>query len=166
MRVVLRYLFRVLIGLLILHVVVAGLTIYMRTDSFDHPLKREVNLALHGRFCGQLEIGSIQTPRLGMVDLSDLTITYQGRELLHLPFARTGYALIPLLWHQVNLTKMIDQPEVSAARQQNGAWDLAEALQSNQSSASSGLSAYAITITALELSDGAITLVPNGLGQP
>jgi hypothetical protein len=73
MRVVLRYLFRVLIGLLILHVVVAGLTIYMRTDSFDHLLKREVILALHGRFCGQLAIGSIQTPRLGMADLSDLT---------------------------------------------------------------------------------------------
>jgi autotransporter translocation and assembly factor TamB len=167
MRVVLRYLFRTLIGLLILLVVViAGLTIYMRTDSFDHLLKREVNVALHGRFRGQIAIGSIQIPRLGTVDLHDLTITYQGRELLRIPLARAGYALIPLLWHQVNLTIMIDQPEVSAARQQNGAWDLAEALQYVQPSASTGPSAYAVTITALELSDGAITLAPNGLNQP
>jgi autotransporter translocation and assembly factor TamB len=168
MRIVLRYLFRALIGLLILlAVVIAGVTIYVRTDSFDRLLEREVNASLHGSFRGQIAIGSIQTPRLGVVDLHDLTITYQGRELLRIPLVRAGYALIPILWHQVNLTIMIDQPEVRVARERNGAWDLAEALQSvHPSSSSSLLSAYVVTITSLKLSDGTITLWPNGLNQP
>jgi translocation and assembly module TamB len=163
----LRYLFRALIGLLILLVVVmAGLTIYVRTDSFDHLLERTVNAALHGRFRGQIVIGSIRAPRLGVVNLRDLTITYQGRELLRIRLVRAYYALIPLLWHQVNLEITIDQPEVSIAREPSGAWDLAEALESTQSSTSSGPSAYTVTITALELNDGTITLAPNGLNQP
>ncbi|MBV8361429.1 MAG: translocation/assembly module TamB domain-containing protein [Deltaproteobacteria bacterium] len=162
----LRYLVRALIGLLILLIVViAGVTIYVRTDSFDHLLVREVNAALRGRFRGQVTIGAIQTPRLGVVDLHDLAIIYQGRELLRVPLVRASYALIPILWHQVNLTITIDQPRVSVARERNGAWDLAEALQSVQPS-SSGPSAYIVTITALELNDGAITLAPNGLDQP
>jgi autotransporter translocation and assembly factor TamB len=166
-RFVLRYLFRALVGLLILVVVViAGLIIYVRTDSFDHLLEREVNAALHGRFHGQIAIGTIQTPRLGVVDLHDLAITYQGRELLRIPLVRADYALIPLLWHQVNLTITIDQPKVSITRQPSGAWDLAEALESSQPSTSSGPSAYIVTITALELNDGTITLAPNGLNQP
>ena len=130
-RVVLRYFFRALIGVLILLVVViAGLIIYVRTDSFDHLLEREVNAILHGRYRGEITIGAIQTPRLGVVDLHDLTITFHGRELLHVPLVRASYALIPLLWHQVNLTITIDQPKVSIARERSGAWDLAEALQS------------------------------------
>ena len=62
MRAPLRYLLRALIGLLVLLLLAtAGLTIYLRTESFNQLLVREVNGALQGRFRGQISIGAIRT---------------------------------------------------------------------------------------------------------
>src|ERR1700676_5225260 len=104
MRVALRYLLRALVGFLALFaLIVAGLTIYIRTASFNQLLEREVNKALEGSLRGQITIGAIQTPRLGLLNFHDVAIVYQGRTLLRLPLAEISYALIPLLWHQVDL---------------------------------------------------------------
>src|SRR5271154_5282167 len=105
MRLALRYLLRLLIGLLaLLAIILAGLTIYIRTASFNQLLEREVNSVLNGRFRGQITVSSIQASRIGRVDLSNLAITYEGRELLRVPIVEVGYALLPLLWHQVDLS--------------------------------------------------------------
>jgi hypothetical protein len=163
----LRYLFRALIGLLVLLLLTsAGLTIYLRTESFNQLLVREVNGALQGRFRGQISIGAIRTAGLGLVEIHDVTVAYQGRELLRVALIGAGYALIPILWHQVDLTISIDQPDVRMTRDINGRWDLAEALESAHPSASSAPSAYSVTISALELSKGTIVVAPNGPDQP
>ena len=166
MRVALRYLLRALLGLLALLVLIlAGLTIYVRTASFNSLLEREVNSVISGKFRGQITVGAIQASRIGRVDLHDLVIAWQSRELVHVPAIEIGYALLPLLWHQVDLTITIDRPQVRVARDASGAWDLAEALQSTTPS-SSEPSAYTVTLSALMLNGGAIDLAPNGLGGP
>jgi TamB, inner membrane protein subunit of TAM complex/AsmA family len=167
MRAPLRYLLRALIGLLVLLLLAtAGLTIYLRTESFNQLLVREVNGALQGRFRGQISIGVIRTPRLGLVEIHNVIVSYQGRELLRMPLIDAGYALIPILWHQVDLTILIDQPNVRMTRDSNGKWDLAEALESAHPSANSAPSAYSVTLSALEVSEGAIVVAPNGPEQP
>jgi autotransporter translocation and assembly factor TamB len=76
-RAPLRYLFRALIGLLVLLLLTtAGLTIYLRTESFNQLLVREVNGALQGRFRGQISIGAIHTAGLGLVEIHDVTVAY------------------------------------------------------------------------------------------
>jgi hypothetical protein len=167
MRAPLRYLFRALIGFLVLLLLaIAGLTIYLRTESFNQLLVREVNGALLGRFHGQISIGAIRTPGLGLVEIHDVTVAYQGRELLRVPLIDAGYALIPILWHQVDLTISINQPDVRMTRDTNGKWDLAEALESAHPSASRAPSAHSVTISAFELSEGTIVVAPNGPDQP
>ncbi|HKV53489.1 MAG TPA: hypothetical protein VJN94_02505, partial [Candidatus Binataceae bacterium] len=72
MRLALRYLVRALIGLLALFVVIlAGLTIYIRTAAFNNLLERMVNESLHGRFRGELTIGAVGASRIGRIDLHD-----------------------------------------------------------------------------------------------
>src|ERR1700733_10988269 len=167
MRAPLRHLLRALIGLLVLLLLAtAGLTIYLRTESFNQLLVREVNGALQGRFRGQISIGVIRTPRLGLVEIHNVMVSYQGRELLRVPLIDAGYALIPILWHQVDLTISIDQPDVRMTRDSNGKWDLAEALESAHPSTNSATSAYSVTLSALEVSEGAIVVAPNGPAQP
>ncbi|MGH8335250.1 MAG: hypothetical protein ACRETL_00160, partial [Gammaproteobacteria bacterium] len=64
MRSALRYFLRALAGLiLLLALILAGLTIYIRTASFNQLLEREVNGVLNGRFRGQVTISSIQASR-------------------------------------------------------------------------------------------------------
>jgi autotransporter translocation and assembly factor TamB len=166
MRIAVRYLFRVLAGLLVmLALILTGLTIYIRTASFNQLLEREVNNLLNGRFRGQVTIRSIQASRIGRVDLSNLAITYQGRELVRVPAVEIGYALLPLLWHQVNLHITVDHPQAHVGRAASGGWDIAEALQSTATSVSTP-SAYTVTLSALTLSDGTVELAPNGLSGP
>jgi autotransporter translocation and assembly factor TamB len=163
---VLRYFVRALIGLIVLLLVlIAAVTIYLRTASFNQLLLGEVNATLHGRFRGRIVAGAIRTPRIGLVEIDDVTVTYDGRELLAAPSIAAGYALIPILWHQVDLTISINNPEAEVARQADGKWDLAEALESTQPK-SGGPSTYAVTISALQVSNGTITVAPNGLSQP
>jgi autotransporter translocation and assembly factor TamB len=168
MKRTLRYMFRGLIILLMLIVVLAaGLTIYIRTASFNRLLEHQVNSALSGRFRGQLAIGTIQASRIGRVDLRDLTIVYQGRALLHVPLLKIGYALFPLLWHQVDLAITIEDPSVHIVRTPDGQWDLAEAMQATHPSpSSSGPTAYTVMLNALTLSNGTIELAPQGLAGP
>ena len=166
MRFVLRYLIRAFVGLLaLLAIILAGLMIYIRTASFNQFVEREVNGVLNGRFRGQITISSIQASRIGRVDLFDLSITYQGHELLRVPVVEIDYALVPLLWHQVNLAISVDHPQARIARDSNGNWDLAEALQSTAPSSSTS-SAYTVTLRALALADGVVELAPNGLSGP
>ncbi|HUN59429.1 MAG TPA: hypothetical protein VMU41_15065, partial [Candidatus Binataceae bacterium] len=162
----LRYLIRAFVGLLaLLAIILAGLMIYIRTASFNQFVEREVNGVLNGRFRGQITISSIQASRIGRVDLFDLSITYQGHELLRVPVVEIDYALVPLLWHQVNLAISVDHPQARIARDSNGNWDLAEALQSTAPSSSTS-SAYTVTLRALALADGVVELAPNGLSGP
>jgi translocation and assembly module TamB len=166
MQVALRYLFRAFAGLLVmLGLIVTSLTIYMRTASFNQLLEREVNDLLNGRFRGEVTIGSIQASCIGRVGLSNLAITYQGRELLRVPVVEIGYTLLPLLWHQLNLDITVEHPHADLARDASGAWDLAEALQSTAPSSGTP-SAYTVTLSALVLNDGTIELAPDGLSGP
>ncbi|HTT76224.1 MAG TPA: translocation/assembly module TamB domain-containing protein [Candidatus Binataceae bacterium] len=166
MRAALRSLLRVLAGLLAIFVVIlAALMIYIRTASFNQLLKREVNSVLSGRFHGQITIGGIQASRIGRVDLYNFVITYHGRELVGAPVVEIGYSLMPLLWHQIVLTVAVDRPQIRVARNAQGKWDLAEALQPATPS-TSGPSAYTVGLTALSLSGGSIDLAPAGLSGP
>ena len=85
--------------------------------------------------------------------------------MLRVPIVEVGYALLPLLWHQVNLDVTVHHPQARVARDASGGWDLAEALQPTAPSSSTP-SAYTVTLSALILNDGTVDLAPDGPRGP
>ena len=79
----LRYLARALQALIVLvAIVVAAGTIYVRTESFGRLLRNEVNRFTAATFRGQLLIGQVDASISGGLTIHDLRIEYHGGGIL------------------------------------------------------------------------------------
>src|ERR1700730_17854605 len=164
MTLFVRYLKRVLLMLALLTAVtiVAGV-IYVRTNSFARFFKGQVSNLLATSFRGEITLDKIDTSSWGALTIHELSIKYGGETVVRIPQIQLGYSLIPMLWHEARIEVTAIDPTINLQLENNGQWNLMEALTSKSpAAASSSASAFTIYLDKLGIRHGAMDLAPQG----
>jgi autotransporter translocation and assembly factor TamB len=164
MSVVIRYLKRafIVVALLVTVVVVAAV-IFVRTESFGRLLKTQVGSLLATSFRGQITLGEIETSIWGTLAIHELRIENRGSTTVYISQVRLVYALIPLLWREVQLEVTAIEPMIYLERSNNGEWNLMDALASRSpATANSGPMTFTVYLDKLSIRNGTMELAPQG----
>jgi uncharacterized protein involved in outer membrane biogenesis len=155
-----------ILALLVAVVTVAGV-IYVRTDSFGHLLKGQVNNLLATSFRGEVTLSKIDTSIGGALTIHELSIRYEGATIVRIPQIQLGYSLIPLLWREARIEVTAVDPAINLQRESDGEWNLMRALASKSPApASSASSTFTIYLDKLGVRNGAIDLARQGASGP
>jgi autotransporter translocation and assembly factor TamB len=151
-----------MLALLAAVIVVAGV-IYVRTNSFGQVLKERVTNLLATSFRGEVTLGQIDTSSWGALTIHELRIKYGGATVVRIPQIQLGYSLIPLLWHEARIDITAIDPAIHLQRENNGQWNLMEALAAKSTAAAnSSSSAFTIYLDKFGVRNGAIDLASQG----
>jgi len=88
-----------------------------------------------------------------------LKLRHQERDVFSADSAEVGYALLPLLWKRIEITRLAaSAPVVNLSKLPNGEWNLMQALSSRQPS--SGPFQWTVAIRGINIADGEVSLRP------
>ena len=162
-----RYLSRALLGLcLLIAIVVTALMIYVRTESFGDLLRSEAIRVCATTFRGEIAIGSIGTSIGGDLRIRNVCIRNGGARVVWLPRLRISYSLIALLWHEIRLNVTAFDPIIRLERQENnGTWNVMQALALRAPSTNSGAGSYSTYIDSITVQGGTLEVAPSGFGS-
>jgi uncharacterized protein involved in outer membrane biogenesis len=157
-----RYLARALLALIVLvAIVVAAGTIYLRTESFSRLLRSEVNHFGATSFRGQLVIGQIDTSFWGGLTIHDLRVQYRGARVMLIPRLQISYSLIPSLWREMRLKITAINPMIRLERDGEGKWNLADALALTTPSTGTS-SAFTVSLDAIAINNAIVEIALQG----
>jgi autotransporter translocation and assembly factor TamB len=127
----LRY-FRRVVAILVLVIafLVFALMIVSRTAAFNRFLRDKVVAFANSTYRGQLSIGRIEGSIWSGLRLEQVTLRYEGKPIASISQLSLDYSLVPLLWRTLHTRMLIESPQIGAARDVNGKWNLLEALSS------------------------------------
>src|SRR5258708_21833750 len=163
MRRITRYIGLAVAGITIIVLsALVALILFSRTARFNRLVQARLAPILATTFRGEITIDSVQGSIWGNLELRNVRLHYAGAEIVRVPRAFIGYALIPLLWRSIHLTVEVDDPVVTLIRDRSGRWNLLEALASSHPARGAAPSTFAVVLDSLMLHGGATTISPAG----
>ena len=126
-----KWLLRIALAIVVLVLAaVAGVLLYVRTESFRVLLRDQVVAAADGAIRGDLRVGAVEGSIWSHLTLRDVRIAQGGEDVLVVPELRLGYALLALIRGRLEITGIeVVDPAVRLRQNEEGVWNLAEALQ-------------------------------------
>src|SRR5262245_30524151 len=148
-----------LAALALLSVAVIALVVYTRSESFQRRLEAralaEINGAIRGTVSWERFDGSLWSG----LRIRNLQLSYGGHEIFKAQLAEVDYALLPLFWKKVQITRLAaTQPVLDLRKLPDGEWNLVQALSSRERS--SGEFDWVVAIDAVNIADGDLLLRP------
>src|SRR3970282_526212 len=156
MKIMLRYLrwFALGIGLLVLLLAV-GLGVHPNTEAFRVLVREQVVAAINSSIRGAVTLERIEGSIWGDITLYDVRLSYEESDIVLVPRLRLSYALLPLLYGRLQIARAeAAEPSVQIMRDEQGRWNIAEALSSDdttESQLSVGLNSLALREGNLDL---------------
>lgn len=118
------------LGIVIL-IGVIGIGVVTRTDRFRGWLREQLVSTLNSSFRGEVKLERLEGSIWGNLILHNLTLHYQGADILQVPRLTVRYALLPLLQGRVQVVRVEGVAPVLRLQQDvAGNWNLLEALSS------------------------------------
>jgi len=118
---------------LVFVLVVIGLALYTRTESFAQWVREQAIAAANGSIRGTLSLERLEGSVWHQLTLHNVELRYEGSELIQVPRLELSYSLLPLIWGRLQISR-IDalQPRASLSQDQQGRWNVVEALSPRQ----------------------------------
>lgn len=122
-------------GVLVLIIAVIGLGFYTRTESFRRILDVEARAAINRSIRGTLSWERMGGSLWNGLHVENLQLRYGDSVIFKAARAEIGYALLPLLWKRIELTRLVvTGPNLDLRKQTDGKWNVVEALSSGKPS--------------------------------
>ncbi len=146
-------------------VLVVGALLFLRTAPFQKFLHGRIVSTLNTALPGEVSLGGLGGSVWRGLQLTDLIVRYDKKEVVHIPRLTVRYALHPLLSGRVSLTRVdVYEPVVRLTQDGAGNWDLVQALVPNPdrgANPSPGIGP-GIVLGAVTIHNGAVEVVPAG----
>ena len=144
-------------------VFVIGALLFLRTAQFQKFLHGHIVSTLDTALPGAVSLGGLGGSVWRDLQLTDLIVRYDKKDVVHIPRLTVRYALRPLLSGQVSLTQVdVYEPVVRLAQDEAGNWDLVQALVPNTDrgvNPSPGIG-LGIVLGAVTIHNGAVEVAP------
>ena len=151
-------------GVLCLVAAVLGLTLYTRTQSFARLLNDKALAAINGSIRGTVSWERIEGSIWTGLRIDNLQLRHRDRVIFKTVRAEVDYALLPLLVKRIQLTRLAAiSPTIDLRKQDDGTWNIVEALSSGQPS--DQRFDWTVAISGINLSGGEMRLQPVA-GKP
>jgi len=142
-----------LVGILLMLVLVAAVVI--RTSWFQDLVRAQVERAADSVLRGELRVGRLHGSLLRGVQLDDVTLRVDGRDVLVVPSVALHYSLIRLIRHSIVIDRItLLRPAITLIETDNG-WNVASLMKTRETDGSSPPS---VAIDALEIEDGQLLI--------
>ncbi len=151
-----RYLRWIALGIgLVLLLIAVGLGFYSNTESFRGLVRAQLIAAINGSIRGTVSLERIEGSLWGNVVLHDVRLRYQNSDIVRIARLKLSYALLPLLRGQLQIARAeAAEPAVQITRDEQGRWNIAEALSSDDTSESQ----FTVVLKSLALRQGDLDL--------
>src|SRR5262245_6169590 len=142
-----------LVGVLLLLVLVAAVVI--QTSWFQNLVRAQVEQAAGSVLNGQLRIGRLHGSLLRGVELDDVRLQAEGRDVVVVPSLALHYSLIRLVRHAIVIDRItLIRPAITLIETGSG-WNVTSLVKTRESGSSSSTS---VAIDALEIENGAVVI--------
>src|SRR5918996_3769222 len=151
------------VGLGLLFVLlVAGLAIYARTESFRQWAREQAVAAANASIRGTISLERLEGSVWHHLTLHNVALHYEGAELIQAPRLELSFSLLPLIWGQLRVAS-IDavQPRVHLSQDEQGQWNVVEALSPREPEPETK-SDLVILVRSLRLQDANVDLRVGG----
>ena len=147
---------------LVLVLVVAGLAIYARTESFRQWAREQAVAAANASIRGTISLERLEGSVWHHLTLHNVALHYEGAELIQAPRLELSFSLLPLIWGQLRVAS-IDavQPRVHLSQDEQGQWNVVEALSPREPEPETK-SDLVILVRSLRLQDANVDLRVGG----
>jgi uncharacterized protein involved in outer membrane biogenesis len=117
---------------------ILAVLIYTQTDSFRRLVEDKALAAINQSIDGSISWQRLEGSLLGSVRVHELRVRYRDRDVFRTARADVGYALLPLLWGRVQITRLhAASPWLELRKDAGGDWTIVEALSSGEPSSES-----------------------------
>ena len=118
---------------LVFVLVVVGLAVYTRTESFEQWAREQAVAAANASIRGTISLERLEGSVWHQLTLHNVALHYDGAELLQVPRLELSFSLLPLIWGQFQVAS-IDavQPRAHLSQDEQGQWNVVEALSPRQ----------------------------------
>src|SRR6185436_16456388 len=142
-----------LVGILLMLVLVAAVVI--RTSWFQDLVRAQVERAADSVLRGELRVGRLHGSLLRGVQLDDVTLRVDGRDVLVVPSVALHYSLIRLIRQSIVIDRItLLRPAITLIETDNG-WNVASLMKTRETDGSSPPS---VAIAALAIQDGQLLI--------
>lgn len=122
-------------GALFLIAALVALAFYTRTENFRRMLDDEARAAINRSIRGTLSWERMDGSLWKGLRVDNLQLRYRDSVIFKAARAEIDYALLPLLWKRVELTRLaVTGPGLDLRKQADGKWNVVEALSSGKPS--------------------------------
>src|SRR5215207_6874199 len=122
-------------GVLCLVAALLGFTLYTRTQSFARLLNDKALAAINGSIRGTVSWERIEGSIWTGLRIDNLQLRHRDAIIFKTVRAEVDYALLPLLVKRIQLTRLAAiSPTLDLRKQDDGAWNIVEALSSGEPS--------------------------------
>jgi autotransporter translocation and assembly factor TamB len=138
--------------------VVVGLAVYARTESFAQWAREQAVAAANASIRGTISLERLEGSVWHHLTLHNVALHYDGAELIQVPRLEVSFSLLPLLWGQFRVASIdATQPRVRLSQDEQGQWNVVEALSPRQPEPEKK-SDLAISVRSLRLRDASLDL--------
>lgn len=139
-----------------------GLTLYTRTDAFRELLREQLLALINDSVRGSVAIERVEGSPWGRLTLHNVQVRHREAEIAEVPRLEIRYSLLPLLWKQVQFSRVeAFQPRLHLRQNDDGSWNVVEALAPIESGSDEPFG-YVISLKALALRNASIDIVLAG----
>lgn len=144
-------------GLLLLLVVI-GLVIYTRSESFTRWVREQAVAAVNNTIRGSIGVERLEGTVWRNLVLYNVTLRYEDAEIANIPRLEVSFSLLELIRNRLKISQ-IDalKPRVNLAQNREGKWNVAEALALREPQLEKK-SDFSLLVRSLRVRDGGITL--------
>lgn len=151
-----RYLRWIALGIgLVLLLIAVGLGVYSNTEGFRRLVREQLVAAINSSIRGTVTLERIEGSVWGDLTLHDVRLRYQDFDIVRIARLKLSYALLPLVFGRLQIARAeAAEPAVQIVRDEQGRWNIAEALSSDDTSESQ----FAVVLSSLALRQGSLDL--------
>ncbi|MDP9129858.1 MAG: AsmA family protein, partial [Candidatus Binatota bacterium] len=156
MKMMFRYLRWIALGIgLVLLLIAVGLGVYSNTEGFRRMVREQLVAAINSSIRGAVTLERIEGSVWGDLTLHDVRLRYQNSDIVRIARLKLSYELLPLLFGRLQIDRAeAAEPAVQIVRDEQGRWNIAEALSSDDTSESQ----LAVVLKSLALRQGDLEL--------
>jgi len=141
-------------------VFVIGALLFLRTAQFQKFLHDRIVSTLNTALPGEVSLGGLGGSVWRGLQLTDLIVRYDKKDVVHIPRLTVRYALRPLLNGQVSLTQVdVYEPVVRLAQDEAGNWDLVQAFVPDTAQGADSSPGVAVVLGAVTIHNATVELV-------